>query len=172
MSQRSQRSNEEKAVGLLRCGARRNRPPVSCCCRRIHPAGMNRVSLSVFRPRIACSYRMPGASGGRKIPTTTADQTYSLHLFLSNCSSTATMSSNTSPNDAKVSAAADQLASLKVTEGQGSTKSSGTSTDGAAARASEKGAKVLDPDLWKPHPPTEECPVCFVPLPLDENTQT
>ena len=24
-----------------------------------------------------------------------------------------------------------------------------------------------DPDLWKPPPPTEECPVCMVPLPLD-----
>lgn len=23
-----------------------------------------------------------------------------------------------------------------------------------------------DPELWKPHPPTEECPICLVPLPL------
>jgi len=26
--------------------------------------------------------------------------------------------------------------------------------------------KEEDPELWKPHPPTEECPVCLVPLPL------
>ena len=24
-----------------------------------------------------------------------------------------------------------------------------------------------DPELWKPHPPSEECPVCLVPLPLE-----
>ena len=64
------------------------------------------------------------------------------------------MSSNTSPNDAtiKISAAADQLASLEVTAGQANAKSS-DSTD-------------ADPELWKPPPPAEECPVCFVPLPL------
>ena len=27
-------------------------------------------------------------------------------------------------------------------------------------------AQKEDPELWKPHPPTEECPVCLVPLPL------
>jgi TPR repeat protein len=26
-----------------------------------------------------------------------------------------------------------------------------------------------DPELWKPHPPTEECPVCMVPLPLKKS---
>ena len=75
------------------------------------------------------------------------------------------MSSNTSPIDAKVSAAADQLASLEVAE-----ESSDTSTDGAAPPM--EGGRVLDPELWKPHPPTEECPVCFMPLPLSENKST
>ena len=28
-----------------------------------------------------------------------------------------------------------------------------------------------DPELWKPHPPTEECPVCMVPLPLTNARQ-
>ena len=48
-----------------------------------------------------------------------------------------------STNEEAVSEAVEQLASLKV-------------------------AGVGDPELWKPHPPTEECPVCFVPLPLSE----
>ena len=52
-----------------------------------------------------------------------------------------------STNDEAVSEAVDQLASLKV-------------------------AGVGDPELWKPHPPTEECPVCFVPLPLAENERS
>ena len=72
------------------------------------------------------------------------------------------MSSNTSQSDAKI--LADRLASLEVTEDQANTKSS---ADGAA-RPSEDGERVLDPELWKPHPPTEDCPVCFVPLPLDQ----
>ena len=56
---------------------------------------------------------------------------------------TVNMSSNTSPNDAtiKISAAADQLASLEVTAGQANAKSS-DSTD-------------ADPELWKPPPPAE-----------------
>ena len=74
---------------------------------------------------------------------------------------------NQSPADAKISAAAVQLASLKVTEGQANAKRSDTPADGASA-SSEDGRRVLDPELWKPHPPTEDCPVCFVPLPLSE----
>ena len=38
--------------------------------------------------------------------------------------------------------------------------------DGGAPRPSEEGE---DPELWQPHDPTEECPLCFVPLPLDES---
>jgi len=29
-----------------------------------------------------------------------------------------------------------------------------------------------DPELWKPHPPTEECPLCLVPLPLRQDQVT
>jgi hypothetical protein len=29
-----------------------------------------------------------------------------------------------------------------------------------------------DPELWKPHPPTEECPVCLVPLLLNNSKST
>ena len=72
------------------------------------------------------------------------------------------MSSNTSPNDAKISAAVDQLASLEVTDDQTNEKSSDTSAGGASE----------DEGLWKPHQPNEECPVCFVPLPLDERACT
>jgi hypothetical protein len=75
------------------------------------------------------------------------------------------MSSNTPPNDTGVSTAADQLASLEVTDGQADAKSSDTSSDDAASH-------LEDEELWKPHPPTEECPVCLVPLPLEENKQT
>jgi len=32
--------------------------------------------------------------------------------------------------------------------------------------------KMEDPELWKPRPPTEECPVCLVPLPLQESRST
>ena len=84
---------------------------------------------------------------------------------------TANMSSNTSPSDADVSAVDDQLASLQVSEGQANTKRSDTSTDGAAPQLGG-GQRALDPELWKPHPPTEDCPVCFVPLPSLEEDKT
>ena len=84
------------------------------------------------------------------------------------------MSSNTSPNDAEISAAAEQLASLEVTDGQADAKSSDDTSsdgdsDGAARQSEEEGERGVDPALWKPHPPSEECPVCFVPLPLRED---
>ena len=43
--------------------------------------------------------------------------------------------------------------------------------DDGAARSSEEASASTggeDPELWKPHGLTEECPLCFVPLPLDE----
>ena len=52
-----------------------------------------------------------------------------------------------STKEEAVSEAVDQLASLKL-------------------------ADVGDPELWKPHPPTEECPICFVPLPLADDGKT
>jgi len=36
----------------------------------------------------------------------------------------------------------------------------------------DAGAEGTDPELWKPHPPTEECPVCLVPLPLEHDQVT
>ena len=87
------------------------------------------------------------------------------------------MSSDTSPNDAKVSAAAVQLASLEVTDGKPNAKKSDTSTDGDGAAPPseappEEDERVLDPDLWRPHPPMQECPVCCVPLPLASGSTT
>ena len=68
---------------------------------------------------------------------------------------------------------ASALGAVAVSDGVGvgSTQSSDTSADGAA-HASEEGEWVLDPELWKPHPPTEDCPVCFVPLPVVEFDST
>ena len=82
------------------------------------------------------------------------------------------MSSYTPSNNAEISAASDQLASLEVTDDQTNAKSSDTSAEGAAPPSeapSEEGGRVLDPELWKPHSPNEECPVCFVPLPFNES---
>lgn len=64
-------------------------------------------------------------------------------------------------NNADVSAVAEELASLALT-----TKACDANSD------SGKDATCSDPDLWKPHPPTEDCPVCFVPLPLAKLGQT
>ena len=69
------------------------------------------------------------------------------------------MPSQQSSNDADISEAVDQLASFELTDSQANEKSSDTSADGASE----------DEELWKPHAPTEECPVCFVPLSLLEH---
>ena len=65
---------------------------------------------------------------------------------------------------------ADQLAAVtlaaKDEAGLGST--SETQQHGAVERYDP----LSDPDLWKPHPPTEDCPVCLVPLPLEINKYT
>ena len=84
----------------------------------------------------------------------------------------ANMPTSTSLNDAEVSAVDDRLASLEVTGGQAMTKGCDTSADGDGSASSEDSAQVLDPELWEPHPPTEDCPVCFVPLPLAANEST
>jgi len=52
---------------------------------------------------------------------------------------------------------ADQLASLNLPDAEG--------TEGTTK-------PKVDPDLWKAHPPTEECPVCLVPLPLANDKAT
>ena len=83
------------------------------------------------------------------------------------------MPSNAPQNDADVSAVDDQLATLEIPEGQAKIRSTDSSEDGdGTARPTEDSDQVLDPELWKPHPPTEDCPVCFVPLPLSENKST
>ena len=83
------------------------------------------------------------------------------------------MPSNAPQNDADVSAVDGQLATLEIPEGQAKIRSTDSSEDGdGTARPTEDSDQVLDPELWKPHPPTEDCPVCFVPLPLSENKST
>lgn len=64
-------------------------------------------------------------------------------------------------NNADISAAAEELASLALTA-----KGDESNSD------SDEAETLSDPDLWKPHPPTEACPVCFVPLPLAKLGQT
>ena len=65
------------------------------------------------------------------------------------------------------------MATLDVTEGQANIRSTDSSADGdGTARPTEDSERVLDPELWKPHPPTEECPLCFVFLPLLEDEST
>ena len=56
------------------------------------------------------------------------------------------------------SAVADELAALKVSDDDGNSSDT------------PDGEQASDPELWKPHPPTEDCPVCFVPLPLGHLT--
>ena len=60
-------------------------------------------------------------------------------------------------NDTEISAVAEELASLAL-----ATKDSDANSD--------LDDELGDPELWKPHPPTEDCPVCFVPLPIDTNS--
>ena len=58
----------------------------------------------------------------------------------------------------EISAAADQLAAVDEA-GSGTTE---TQQDGV----DQLHDPLSDPELWKPHPPTEDCPVCLVPLPV------
>ena len=58
--------------------------------------------------------------------------------------------------DDSVSEVNDQLASTKLSD-----------QDEATPPVEAETKPKEHPDLWKPHPPTEECPVCMVPLPLD-----
>ena len=61
-----------------------------------------------------------------------------------------------------VAEAADQLASTKLSD-QDEAK---PPTDAGETKPKE------DPELWKPLTPTEECPVCMVPLPLENGNCT
>ena len=73
--------------------------------------------------------------------------------------------------DGKISAAADHLAAVTLADNDEAGSGTGTSEsqqDGAV----ECYDPLSDPDLWKPHPPTEDCPVCLVPLPIEGNKTT
>jgi TPR repeat protein len=59
----------------------------------------------------------------------------------------------------------DQLASTKLSD-QDEAKPPANAEAGDTGDTNTK----EDPDLWKPHPPTEECPVCMVPLSLKSDT--
>ena len=61
----------------------------------------------------------------------------------------------------EITAAADQV-------GEAGSGTSGSKEDGAA----ECYGQLSDPEFWKPYPPMEDCPVCLVPLPLEENNTT
>ena len=61
--------------------------------------------------------------------------------------------------DDSVSEVNDQLASTTLSDQD-------EATPPADAAAGDTNNPKEDPDLWKPHPPKEECPVCLVPLPL------
>ena len=68
----------------------------------------------------------------------------------------------------EITAAADQLAAATLADhDEAGSGMSETQQEGVA----ELHDSLLDPELWKPHPPTEDCPVCLVPLPL-ENMET
>jgi len=72
------------------------------------------------------------------------------------------MSKDKSSDDELVSEAADQFAALLKVAVDEDGAGTGTDTSGEAKVA------VGDPELWKAHPPTEDCPVCLVPLPLSK----
>ena len=68
-------------------------------------------------------------------------------------------SATTELNNIDISVVADQLASLALS-GKENDANSYTNNDEA----------LSDPELMKPHPPNEDCPVCFVPLPFGGHT--
>ena len=61
----------------------------------------------------------------------------------------------------EIAAAADQLAAVTLADMVDS-----------EAGVDELHDSFSDPELWKPHPQTEDCPVCLVPLSLDVNKST
>ena len=73
----------------------------------------------------------------------------------------------------EITAAADQLAAVTLADkdeagaGTGTSESPQDSMDELHDRD-----PLSDPELWKPHPPTKDCPVCLVPLPLEASKRT
>jgi TPR repeat protein len=101
--------------------------------------------------------------------------------------------------EAEAEAAADQLAAVNLSDADDQGDALSTPPPGVTLgessvedlpyllkikeeRESERRAELMveetagpneqDPEMWKPHPPTEECPVCLVPLPLRHNRST
>ena len=69
-------------------------------------------------------------------------------------------SATTELNNIDISVVADQLTSLALSD-KGNDANSNTNDDEA----------LSDLELMKPHPPNEDCPVCFVPLPFGGHTE-
>ena len=67
--------------------------------------------------------------------------------------------------DGEISAAADQLAAVALADNDDA--GSGTSERSQRDSVDELHDPLSDPELWKPRPPNEDCPVCLVPLPLE-----
>ena len=63
----------------------------------------------------------------------------------------------------EVSAAADHLAAVTLAADKDVARP-GTSESQQQDSADELHDSSSDPELWKPHLPTEDCPVCLVPL--------
>lgn len=62
----------------------------------------------------------------------------------------------------------DKLESVKPGANNAATKSDNDNDDNDQE---VKCKDQQDPELWKPHPPSEECPVCLVPLPLASSSK-
>ena len=75
---------------------------------------------------------------------------------------------DTQPAAQRISEAADQLAAVALAAENGA--------DPGTSETQQDVDQLLDtlsdPELWKPHPPTEDCPVCLVPLPLEDKNAT
>ena len=73
-----------------------------------------------------------------------------------------------------VSEVNDQLASTKLSDQDEADATVGAQDEAKPpADAAVRDTDTMEyPDLWKAHPPTEECPVCMVPLPLESDKCT
>ena len=72
---------------------------------------------------------------------------------------------------APVSTPVDSVSEVKAQLASAKLSDQDEATPPADAAAGDTNNPKEDPDLWKPHPPKEECPVCLVPLPL-KNAQS
>ena len=70
-------------------------------------------------------------------------------------------------DDGEIAAAAEKLAAATFAD----EAASGTS-ETQQSNVDDFHDPLADPELWKPLPPTEDCPVCLVPLPLEHNKRS